>query len=138
MISRLLSLTLIAAIFDCPMLCGVAPTVCALEVKAVSCCGGCHWTDKPLPTDDPSAPTDNRSQDGKSCCQCVCNGAVVEVAALPSFGIDLDWWAPVPATTALVANASQGQLSFLHAAHQPDDGMNPGRAMRCLFVTFLC
>jgi hypothetical protein len=136
MLSRLLSLTLVVAVLDCPMLCGPALTVRAQDSAAVSCSSCCHHHHQeqaPAEGSAPSAP----SQDDAVVCQCICNGAVVDHAAVQPVGIDLDNWAPVAVTRSLVATSS-GRLTLLQAVHQPDDGMNPGRAMRCLFMTYLC
>jgi hypothetical protein len=135
MLKRLLSLTLIAALLECPFICGLAPVVRAQEQGAARCCGCCHHEES-IPADQGSAPADP-SQGGNAVCQCICNGAVIEHAAVLYLGIALDCWTPVAAPTSFVPSSS-GQIRLLQAVSQPDDGTNPGRAMRCLFSTYLC
>jgi hypothetical protein len=134
MLSRLLSLTLIAALLECPFICGLAPVVRAQEQGAARC--GCCHHEESIPADQGSVPA-APSQGGNAVCQCICNGAVIEHAAQLPLGIAIDCWTPVAVTTSFVASSS-GQLSLLQAANLPDDGTNPGRAMRCLFSTYLC
>jgi hypothetical protein len=136
MLSRLLSLTLVVAVLDCPMLCGPATTVRADDSSAAGCSGCCHHHQAPAPAEEDSAPA-APTHDGDAVCQCICNGAVVDHAAVQPVGVDLDNWAPVAVTPSLVTTSS-GRLSLLQAVHQPDDGMNPGRALRCLYMTYLC
>jgi hypothetical protein len=130
MLRRLLSVTLVAALFECPLICGLAPAVCADE-QVASSCECCHHPDEPVPAEQ--TPGD----DGNFLCQCICNGAVVEHAIVFNPGVDLSCWVPITAI-APAGSLSRAQLNIFQAASRPDDGMNPGRAMRCLFMTYLC
>ncbi len=132
---RVLSLTLIVALLDCPMLCGLLQTVCAegpAENPVCSCCQHCGAP----PTGEEPAPSRPAPSDN-SICQCICNGAVIDYATLQFPDIDFDYWSPLPVTTPTIT-ASAGYLTSGRAALWPDDGMNLGRAMRCLFMTYLC
>jgi len=136
MLRRLLSLTLVAALLQCPFSCGLVVRVRANEGEANIRCSCCHHGKNKFPARHNSAPT-NHIPDKHCCGQCICNGAVIEHAANQSPSIDLDCWGPVPATASVTA-VSRAVLSFEQSAHQAGDGMNPGRAMRCLFVSYLC
>lgn len=57
---------------------------------------------------------------------------------LPSAALVLSWFVPVPIADNAVVVDPNGRHRFLTAAAPPGAGMNPGRALRCLFSTFLC
>jgi hypothetical protein len=133
MFRRFLSLTLIVALFQCPLICGLAPAVCAEEQEVTHPCACCHHRNESVPAQQAPTPTDS----GNALCQCICNGAVVEHAIICDLGIDLSCWLPVTDIAPAVA-PSDAQLSIFQAASQPDDGTNPGRTMRCLYMTYLC
>jgi hypothetical protein len=133
MLDRFLSLTLTVALFGCPLVCGLAPAVGAEEQEAAHGCECCHQLDESVPDEQTPAPTDH----GSAFCQCICNGAVIEHAIILNLGVDLGCWAPV-AVIASLETTSDAQLSLVQAASQLDDGTNPGRAMRCLYMTYLC
>ena len=136
MLRRVLSLVLIVAVVDCPMLCGAVSVTAPQDAGVPSCCC-CRHCDGALSSDDGSEPSDE-PQEGAGLFQCICNGAVVEQGALQSFEVDLGCWAPVAANVSPIIQASAAELVSLHAALQPDCGMNEGRAMRCLFMSLLC
>ena len=136
MLSRLVPLTLVAAVLHCPIMCGHAPAASAQSEQAKSCCC-CHHGERPTSPEQGPKPSDG-SQHNTVVGQCICDGAVVEHVAVLPLGLNLEFWTPVPVTASLVAPASRAVLNSLHAANQPNDGMNPGRAKRCLFMTYLC
>lgn len=137
MLSRLVPLTLVAAVLHCPIMCGHTPAASEQREQAPSCCGCCPHGERPTSPEQGPTPSDD-SQHDTVVGQCICNGAVVEHVTVVPLGLDLEFWTPVPVTALLVAPASRAILSSLHAANQPNDGMNPGRAMRCQFMSYLC
>jgi hypothetical protein len=136
MLSRATPLTLIAAVLLCPFMCGPAQVVRADDDSTPSCCGCCHHGEESSPAEGGSEPSEP-SEHGNAFCNCICNGAVIDHAVFPPMGVDLNCWSLVPAAVPLVA-VTYGQLSLYQTSCQPDDGMNPGRAMRCLFMTYVC
>jgi hypothetical protein len=127
MLNPLISLVLATALLACPYLCGGSLVSADVGAQsAPSCC--CH--SQQLPRD--SAPAEEGPRDSTSCCQCVCGGAVLEHA--PLVQVDMSVWSAAAVElqpSVALALASRPLL-------EPDGGMNPGRAKRCLFMTLLC
>jgi len=134
MLNHFLSLTLATVIFGCPFYCGLPA---AADGADSSCSGCCHHREASPPADSEPAPADD-SHSSQGACQCICGGAVIDHWGLPVTPTDLTGFAAAPMTVSLVVCESEARLNALHALLQPDDGMNPGRAMRCLFMTYLC
>jgi hypothetical protein len=129
MLTRLIPLALAINLFACPLICRAAHSFGAPQSTAESC-GCCHHSKD-------SAPT-GQSGGRKAGCQCICGGAVMDHGTLPTYAIDADHWALLPAMTVGEMSAPECLQSSAHPTFLIDDGMNVGRAMRCLYMTFLC
>jgi hypothetical protein len=130
---RLITLTLVFTVFSCPFVCGMTPKARAISEPVKPCCCCCHEAAPPANGDPPSqAPHDD-----DYVCQCICNGAVVDHVVLPPAGINLDYWMPV-AVKATSAKSACNPTDSIRTCEKVDDAMNPGRAMRCLFMSYLC
>jgi hypothetical protein len=57
---------------------------------------------------------------------------------MPDCGVDTSLWAPLPIECVQLATAAAAAEHWTIDQLQPDDGSNVGRAMRCLFLSFLC
>ncbi|HEX6962406.1 MAG TPA: hypothetical protein VF175_11100, partial [Lacipirellula sp.] len=128
---------LAVALFDCPLVCGLTPSVCAEETEPAAPRSCCRHCDRQLPVDSPQAPSRPSPNDEYAVGQCICYGAVVEQAASQPLGIDLNFWAPIVSTAPAMA-PSERLLMTLQAVLPSDDGMNVGRNMRCRFMSYLC
>jgi hypothetical protein len=135
--NRVLSLYLAATIFACPLYCWFAKCGAAVEgtTPVCSCChgGGSHGT----PANAPTAPGPQPSDSGGSC-QCICGGAVVDHANANVADIDTSWWLPVAIISPRVAHTNEMPFDCFCRAPWPDDGMNVGRSLCCLYSTLLC
>jgi hypothetical protein len=139
MLNRSIHFLLIATLVACPLLCGMGHT----EVRAAgdigtSACGCCKTVNQPRSTDQGSCPPHDSAPDSENCCPCICGGAVVEHGSLYDVGVDTTWSLPAPVEHAIGLQAVAGRFSPFAAAAWPDIGMNPGRALCCLYNTLLC
>jgi hypothetical protein len=132
-----LPVVLVLSILACPLICRGGLCECDGErAPAVhSCCDGCHRAGESTLPDEPSDPRD----DNALCGGCICNGAVIENSSLHLLFVDgcCEWSASSP--YAVVAEI----VTNLHRiatwkSHLPDDDMNPGRALRCRMMSYLC
>ncbi len=139
MLRRSLSLLLVATIFACPFFCSLSAAIARSSNGGDTpvCCGCFH----PQNSADQGQHS-NRSKhcppNSGKCCQCICGGAVSELAGTQDFSVDTSWWTILPIANALLPTVCETQNHVSIAQLQPDDGLNLGRSMRCLFMSFLC
>ena len=136
MFKTLLSIALATTIFACPLLCRTSASVRVTAASPGGCCSCCHSHQEQSPADN--APPSNQDKGSSGCCQCICGGALLDVDGSHVAGVDVTFWAPVAIVEPLAAQAIAARLNASGGALQRSDGMNPGRALRCLFMTFLC
>jgi hypothetical protein len=132
MLSRAISIFLIATILNCPLYCSWSAGGVGAEGKA--CCRGCcHPSSQPA-SGERSCP----ARDSGKCCQCICGGAVIGDAATLDIGFDASLSLPVVdlAVTSVLSQVSN--LPRIRTTPWPDDGVNVGRALCCLYSTLLC
>jgi hypothetical protein len=135
--SRVLCVYLAATIFACPLFCQLGQCGAAAEGVESICSGCCHGGGPISSEEQPSAPERDSSDEGGSC-QCICGGAVVDGAAQSVAVLDTSWWSPVAIILPQIADSQQGQLDRFSGSPWPDDGMNAGRVLCCLYSTLLC
>jgi hypothetical protein len=136
MIRRFLSLLLVASITACPLICRGGLQCCASAPAAAAhgCCESCH---KPKASDSKSAPRELPSKTPGGCEGCICGGAVIEDSTLPQVDVgSLSLPLPESHVVAIAPDHSRSSIGF--SVLLPDDGINQGRAMRCLMSSYLC
>jgi hypothetical protein len=129
MLSRLLSLLLATTVFVCPFVCRAGEAVALPGEKADVCPCCCHEGDQ---------ESDGPDEKPISDCQCVCGGAVVDHAAANHYDFDLQESATLIVVDLQTSSQASAKSISERAEREPLEGMNCGRAMRCLFETFLC
>ena len=136
MFQSLLTTFVAASIFACPLLCklgsGCCGEHCAVAAQK-SCCRDCPSQTK----DEHSAPTTPSDRSPEKCRQCVCGGALLEKSSLADIQLESHWSLPAPILYAAVASAGQSRFELYSMPLRPEDGVNPGRALCQLFMTFL-
>jgi hypothetical protein len=139
MLSHTCSILLAINLFVCPVFCQAGDDRCVGQEAAAEphCCDACR-EQTITPASNSSFPSDPDSPEQDTCCQCICGGAVVENSALEFLDLGVTSWTALPD-----AEVSRVVVSELHHAVRswtplPDDDMNPGRAKRCLMMSFLC
>jgi hypothetical protein len=60
------------------------------------------------------------------------------MSGAPAVGLDTSWWTALPVQKVATPSAAEAASCLSISQLQPDDGSNVGRAMRCLFMSFLC
>jgi hypothetical protein len=136
MIRRLLSIALAATVLSCPLFCRMGAACCATGATAKAGCDRCHEHDADAPADQSRRPDSQDKSQGN--CQCICGGAVIEFDASHVIALDVISWIALPIDERPVtapASTGQGQAAGIHRL---GDDMNPGRALRCLFMSYLC
>ncbi len=138
--NQLISILLATSIVACPLLCKGGAACCAKERSngAPACCDACHKTNSDRSADRESVPSDPNSRTPRECGGCICGGAVVQDSALQQLVLDGCNWIALPAVHQSIAVAVVMPPAAVSWALLPDDGMNPGRAMRCLIMSYLC
>jgi hypothetical protein len=63
---------------------------------------------------------------------------VVDDAGFNIDALDTSWWVPVAIEAPQLVDSHQAEFNRSCAAPWPDDGMNAGRALCCLYSTLLC
>jgi hypothetical protein len=134
---RVLSVYLAATIFVCPLYCRF--TQCSVAAEGTApICSCCHRHGLPVaPAEHPSAPEPRPCDSGGSC-QCICGGAVVDAAGSLVPDLDTSWWSPVAIILPRLAHSNEMPFDLFCAALWPDDGMNTGRSLCCLYSTLQC
>jgi len=138
MLQKGLSLLLSATLVACPFVCSLNGVVAKVTGNTThTCCGCCSTAHAPLGSHAPDGSNHRTPSPGKSC-QCICGGAVSQLSA--TFHVDLDASFPIALPSEIKSPASECELAnhVSIAQLQPDDGTNLGRAMRCIFMSFLC
>src|SRR5688572_3795566 len=133
MLNRALNILLAVSIFACPLVCRGGGQCCRNELAMLEhvCCEECGAN--PAHHDR----GDNHEPASGDCCQCICGGAVVEITTLHLY-LDVCEWTTASAAVAIQAEISEPQHDFAGIPRLPDDDMNPGRALRCRIMSFLC
>jgi hypothetical protein len=129
--------TLIAAnIVVCPLICGAGQSCCGKERATTThnCCDNCH-NDAAEQSPDSSSPDQPAP---KHSCQCICGGAVIEDNSLPPLHIEAADWIALPTAPLSVDPVADSPGAGYFRTPFPSDGSNPGRAKRCLMMSFLC
>ncbi|HJQ78856.1 MAG TPA: hypothetical protein VJ828_02820 [Lacipirellulaceae bacterium] len=135
---RLLSIYLAATILTCPLVCRFGQcSAAAGESQRIGCCSCCHGCAPQSSENHPAAP-ERGSSDPTGSCQCICGGAVVDDAGSVIAQLDTSWWSPVAIILPHSIDADSIEFDGFCAAPWPDIGMNPGRALCCLYSTLLC
>jgi hypothetical protein len=136
MYSRALNILLAVGIFACPLVCRGRGQCCGNEHTTLehACCESCGTN----PGHHDRDRSDNGESDSDDCCQCICGGAVVEVEHQQLHLDECAWITPSASAIHVVAAIVEPQLDFICTPALPNDDMNPGRAMRCRLMSFLC
>ena len=140
MINQLLSILLATSIVACPLLCR-GGAACCDKVRSDStnaCCDECHRSEISHSANHDSVPRDHDSSTPCECDGCICGGAVVEDSALQQLVLEGSSWILLPVSNQLLAVASDLNQAAISGTPLPDDGINPGRALRCLMMSYLC
>jgi hypothetical protein len=134
---RALAILLSAAVFSCPLFCtlGRCGEDAGDQGQRCSCCD--HEGSSAVP-EDGSRPMKPANHEAGGACQCICGGAVVEDASLDGVQLDVRLDLPVATILPAIIAAQIAEPVPSREVHLPDDGMNPGRALCCLYSTFLC
>ena len=137
---QLVSALLATSILACPLFCkgGASCDVADGAPVVLSCCNECHKEETTHSPIHEPVPTDPNSEAPEKCCSCICGGAVVEDTLLQGLHLDASNWVALPAAEQFIAVIFEPQQGGNSWAPLPDDGMNPGRAIRCLMMSFLC
>jgi hypothetical protein len=137
MVRGALSLFLAATIATCPFFCTLNGMVAKAVGKSSHACPYCCHSDPSPKQSQPAAPDDSRSK-SRECCQCICGGAVSGAGSTVAAEFDTSIWSALPVELVLPQTEAHCPTHFAISQLQPDDGANLGRAMRCLFMSFLC
>jgi hypothetical protein len=132
--ARSIAITMIATLLSCPLLCAAGESLVAGSAKGEMkrcCCCDKHG-------EDGSCPTDSRRSHSGHSCQCICGGAVVDDAGAVVVAFDWGWSVPIEPAAVVVGQAIELELRRFSVAAWPDVGMNRGRAICCMFNTYLC
>ena len=131
---------MIGSVIACPLVCHADQgSARAGFAGGASCCDRCRADRVANPAAEQSLPRHDPSPDSGKPCQCLCGGAIVEIADTPTVIIDTSWSQPcIVVAPLLLAHTHETSFRQFSAVPWPDIGMNPGRALRCLFSTFLC
>ena len=140
MFSQILSILLATSIVACPLLCNAGNVCCSKGSSASgqACCEGCHEADPSSSGNYDPAPVGDQSRTPDDYCHCICGGAVIEDNGLQDLKLHLSNWIIVPVAAQFVAEVIRPQQGNVSWTLLPDDGMNPGRALRCRMMSFLC
>jgi hypothetical protein len=140
MINQLLSILLATSIVACPLLCRGGAACCDNKRShdTHACCNECHKSECSHSADRQSVPRNHNSRTPVEYGGCICGGAVVEDSALQHLVLEGYSWIALPAVDQLVAVVSDLQQVTISRTPLPDDSMNPGRALRCLMMSYLC
>jgi hypothetical protein len=135
MLNRTLNILVAACIFACPLVCRDGGQCCGIEHAAQkhACCEGCGAN----PAHNDRDRGDNREHGSDDCYECICGGAVVEITTLHLY-LDVCEWITPSAAVEIPVDISEPQHDFAGTLLLPDDDMNPGRALRCRIMSFLC
>jgi hypothetical protein len=133
MFNRALNILLALGIFTCPLVCRGGDRCCGNEHAALEhvCCEECGANPADHDRGDKRGPGSN---DG---CQCICGGAVIEITTLHLY-LDVCEWITPTIPIQVLAPTIEPQFDFVGTPPLPDDDMNPGRALRCRIMSFLC
>lgn len=139
MMNQVFSILLATSIVACPLFCKVGRPCCGTDYTDVaqSCCDRCHQADAANSANQSSVPADRNSRAPENCGGCICCGAVIDGASL-QLQMEFSDWVVVLATEQFIAAVSKTQLEADSWMPLPDDGMNPGRAMRNRMMSLLC
>jgi hypothetical protein len=136
--NRLLSIYLAATIFVCPLYCRFTQCEADAADGAAPVCSCCHRShSQGTPAKIPSAPEPQPSNSGGSC-QCICGGALVDIVHSHIADVDTSWWLPVAIMSPRVVHLNEMPFDRFCAVPWPDDGVNVGRSLCCLYSTLLC
>jgi hypothetical protein len=139
MMRATLSIYLAATIFACPLLCNWGVYSAASQgAEAVRCPCCAHAAEMPSSSHENPSSQDGPSPRSGGSCQCICGGAVVDEAESNVAELDTSCWLPVAIMLPSVIDFSQSPFDRFCAAPWPDDGVNVGRALCCLYSTLLC
>jgi hypothetical protein len=140
MIREICSIVLALNIVACPLICKGSSGCCNGDHSNVAsgCCDACHGPENREARTHEPVPRDDNSRGPADCSGCICGGAVIEDSALQHLVLESYLWIAPAADTQLVDVISDGPRDWDSGRPLPDDGTNPGRAMRCLMMSFLC
>lgn len=137
--SQVFAILMTVAIFACPLLCTLGECHVRADGEARSPgCGCCQGSDAANCGGEDSCPTGPRKSNGGHSRQCICGGAVVDDASSQFAGIDMSWSLPMAVVAPQLGYVAAIPGCQVVAAPWPDVGMNRGRAICCLFNTYLC
>lgn len=137
MLNRALAILLTTTIVACPLVCHSGPATVGAAGCASRCGGCCHANSQPASPGEQSCPGRDSSRDSEGNCQCLCGGAVLENACSVGAHFDASWSFPLPELESVRPHLQSADVRP-NIAHCPNGGMNPGRALCCLYNTFLC
>jgi hypothetical protein len=136
MVDLCVRIVLAAAFLACPFFCTGYVNGAGGEARATaeqSCCCKCRGPQLPAEQPSSSCPDD---EPGKSSCQCICGGAVVENQRSVGNHDQLDQSVAMPAPSMSAAgNSAQGGPPI--GALPQEQRATPGRAIRCLYMSLL-
>jgi hypothetical protein len=134
MLRGALSILLATTILACPFVCRAGADSSADGASINSTC--CHRHHGSESKGDQSTPSNSENHDGPEC-QCVCSGAVVKYAKPFDARPEVIYPATLPVVALLGAPSFNGLLAGRFEAPPPTGSANPGRALCCLYNTYL-
>jgi hypothetical protein len=139
MLKQSLSILLAATIVTCPVVCRAGGACCADEqaTHEKACCDACRHADRSSSAHHEREGGDEQSPAPNDRCQCICGGAVFQLAT-PDLNLDAGAWISTAVAAQFQAAISEPQLDAVNGSPSPDEAMNLGRAMRCRIMSFLC
>jgi hypothetical protein len=85
-----------------------------------------------------SCPSPAPSENPGDSCQCICGGAVIDDAGVHELKIETNWSLLAAVVEPVLVQADVLRVLRLATPPWPDDGVNVGRALCCLYSTLLC
>jgi hypothetical protein len=139
MYNQVLSILLATSIIACPVYCRTGESCCAAIADSTHrCCDGHHNGESSHSPNRDSSPADHGSGLPEKYCQCICGGAVVDDTSMQNVHWDAPNLITLLAAEMSVAVAAKPQHEIASLALLSDNGANPGRALRCRMMSFLC
>jgi hypothetical protein len=135
MLRPIVVLLIVLGIVACPLICRVG-WLCGNDRATTTqvCCNRCH-SDSAESDTQPNAPGTPAPEGG---CQCICGGAVVSDDSQPDLRIGVTDWIILPDAHTNSDQLLDSPEAGVYRVPFPQGGDNPGRALRCLMLSFLC
>lgn len=134
---RAVSSLLVAVLLTCPLVCRTGHAARHDAGQTERGCGCCERHSASTSGHD-HCPADRSPSGSGHSCQCICGGAVVDSAGVVQVDFDWHWSVPLAPVALEAAQIFDVAPQTFSMTPWPDVGMNHGRALCCLYNTFLC